>query len=375
MSCYWPPDMQAVETGSPRLHALVIGVGNYHHLGLDAQKPSTLLNGLAPLTTTRLAAKRIASWLELHYQNPDCPLGSIELLLSPTETITRGDGSTVVIEDATMANIGAAFKRWYARCNAQKANMAMFYFAGHGISTISHFLLPADFGNPDEPDAWENCINFSDMQVGMAKCAAQAQMFFVDACRDAPIAALTQKNPHGKSLAAASFLDKVDLSAAYFAASEGRKAYGRDGEETFFCKALIMCLEGVGARKAGPKWRIDAASLSSALVSVMETLGATENLPLTSDCRVQKPIPLHYPDGGAVVVKVDCETDQANAEANISVRQGTTLVHKSQAGERRPWMGRVTAGPTKVDVTFANYPPDSIDDEMTPPTYDYEVPR
>ena len=169
--------------------------------------------------------------------------------------------------------------------------------------------------------------------------------------------------------------DKVDLSAAYFAASEGRKAYGRDGEETFFCKALIMCLEGVGARKAGPKWRIDAASLSSALVSVMETLGATENLPLTSDCRVQKPIPLHYPDGGAVVVKVDCETDQANAEANISVRQGTTLVHKSQAGERRPWMGRVTAGPTKVDVTFANYPPDSIEEEMSPPTYDYEVPR
>ena len=89
----------------------------------------------------------------------------------------------VAIEDATMANIGAAFKRWYGRCHAQKANMALFYFAGHGISMISQFLLPADFGNPDEPDDWENCINFSDMQVGMAKCAAQTQMFFVDACR------------------------------------------------------------------------------------------------------------------------------------------------------------------------------------------------
>jgi len=26
-------------------------------------------------------------------------------------------------------------------------------------------------------------------------------------------------------------------------------------------------------------------------------------------------------------------------------------------------------------VTFANYPPDSIEEEMSPPTYDYEVPR
>jgi len=375
MSCYWPTDMNAVETGAPRLHALIIGVGNYYHLGLDAKKPSKLLSGLAPLTTTPLSAKRIASWLESHCQNPACPLGSIELLLSPEETVKRGDGSIVAIEDATMANISTAFKRWYGRCHAQKANMAVFYFAGHGISTISHFLLPADFGNPDEPDDWENCINFSDMQVGMAKCAAQTQMFFVDACRDAPIAALTQKNPHGRSLAAASFQDKVDLSAAYFASSEGRKAYGRDDEETFFCKALIMCLEGVGARKAGPKWRIDAASLSSALVSVMETLGTTENLPLTSDCRVQKPVPLHYPNGGAVVVKVDCEPDQANAEANISVMQGSNIIHMSQAGERRPWMGRVTAGPTKVEVTFATYPPEIVDEEMTPPTYDIEVRR
>lgn len=375
MSGYWPTDMSAVDTGTPRLHALIIGVGDYYHLGLGAKRPAKLLSGLAPLTTTPLAAKRVASWLTTDYQNPACPLGSIELLLSPNETFNLKDGSNVAIEEATMANVTAAFKRWYSRCDAQKANIAFFYFAGHGISMISQFLLPADFGNPDEPDDWENCINFTDMQVGMAKCSAQTQMFFVDACRDAPVAALTQKHPHGKPLVTASFQDKVNLSAAYFASSEGRKAYGRDGEETFFCKALIMCLEGVAARKAGPKWRIDAASLSSALVSVMEALGASENLPLTSDCRVQRPVPLHYPAGGAVLLKVDCEPDQANAEASISIIQGPRVVHHSQAGNRRPWMGRVNAGNTRVEVTFVNYPSEIVDDDMAPPTYELEVRR
>lgn len=375
MSCYWPSDPNTIETGQARLHAFIIGVGDYHHLGLGVANPAVFLSGLAPLTTTPLAAKRLAQWLETHYQNPQCPLGSIELLLSPAETLKSGDGSPVAIEEATMANIDAAFKRWYARCNAKRENIAFFYFSGHGISTISQFLLPADFGNPGLPDDWDNCVDFTSMQVGMAKCAAQTQIFFVDACRDAPIAALMQRHPHGKPLVTSSFQDKVDLSAAYFASSEGRQAYGRDGEETFFCKALIMCLDGVAARKAGPKWRIDAASLSSALVSVMETIGATENLPLASDCRVQKPVPLHYPDGGTVVVKVDCEPEQANAEANISVKQGSNIIHVSPAGQPRPWMGQVNAGKATIEVKFASFLPEIVDDEMTPPTYEVEVQR
>lgn len=375
MSLYWPGTPNAVQTGSPRLHALIVGVGDYDHLGLGAANPAAFLNGLAPLTTTPLAAKRIARWLEHDYNNPQCPLGSIELMLSPGETLQRADGSTVMIEKSTMANVTNAFNQWYSRCNSDKGNIAFFYFAGHGINTVSQFLLPADFGDPARPDDWENCIDFTGLQVGMAKCAAQTQVFFVDACRDAPIAALIQRNPHGNPLVTSSFQDKVDLSAAYLAASEGRQAYGRDGEETFFCKALIMCLDGVAARKGGPQWRVDAGSLSSALVSVVESIAATENLPLSSDCRVQKPIPLHYPmAGGAVVVKVDCEPDQASAEADISVTQGTQVI-RSPAGEPRPWIGRVKAGTARINVTFTSFPPEMVDDHMTPPTYDLEVRR
>jgi caspase domain-containing protein len=374
MSLYWPLTEGEIVTTTPRLHALIIGVGEYDHLGLGVPKPATFLSGLALLTTTPLSARRVARWLESDYRNDDCPVGSIELLLSPAETVQRTNGSQAPIDKATMANITTSFKDWFMRCNSGQGNIAFLYFAGHGISTIRQFLLPADFGNPDLPDDWENCIDFTGLQVGMAKCKAKTQLFFVDACRDAPVAALVQQNPHGKPLVTSSFQDKVDLSAAYFASSEGRKAFGRDGEETFFCKALIMCLEGVAARKAGPQWRIDAASLSSALVSVVEALAANEDLPLTCACFVQKPAPLHFPAGGSVVVMVDCTPEQASAESSISVEQGATVL-TSPAGERRPWLGRVNAGSAKIEVTFASFLPEIKEDQMAPPTYELEVQR
>ncbi len=373
MSLYWPASAANVVLNAPRLHALVIGVGEYEHLGPGVLKPSNFLSGLQPLTTTVPAARRIVQWLEREYQNPACPLGSIEVVLSPKETMTRADGSNVNSGAATMAETKQAFDDWYARCNQDEGSIAFFYFAGHGISTISQFLLLSDFGNPDLPDEWENCIDFSGMKSGMIKCKADTQLYFIDACRDAPIAALTKKNPHGRPLAGGStFLDTVDLSIAYYAASEGRAAHGKDGEETYFCKALITCLNGAGARKPLP-WRVNTAALSYALGSVIEEMASVTNLPLTCECPVLKPVTFHYPPKGAVVVSVSCDDDQASAESAIRITQGAK-VRNSVAGESRPWMDTVDPGPAQIDLTFSTFPPKSIQDELTPPTYPVEYP-
>jgi len=372
MTLCWPPDAGDVETAQPRLHALVIGVGDYDHLGLAAVKKSRVLNGLGPLSITTPAARRIARWLENEYVNPGRPLGSIELLLSPGVTLQRADGSEVPIEKATMANIRAAFKAWYARCDSSEENIAFFYFAGHGISTVSKFLLPADFGNPDLLENWDNCIDGSGLVDGMAtRCKAQTQFFFLDACRDAPIGALTEK-PTGDRFVSPVFGPSVDLSAIYAAASEGRQAFGRDGEETFFCQALIKCFEGMGARKSGPQWRVDAASLSTALVSIVETIGAKENQPLSCECTVQKPVVLHFPAGGRVLVKVDCETPEMNAEADITLTQAGA-VQASPPGGARPWTGEVEAGQAHLEVRFQSFPDETVDDLMLPPTYNLEL--
>lgn len=373
MSLYWPPDGSSVVTDEPRLHALVIGVGDYHHLGLGVPNPATFLNGLAPLTITTPAARRIARWLETTYDNPNAQLGSVELLLSPTESLDRADGSSVDIEDATMENVEEAFKRWYARCDSDTGNIAFFYFAGHGIATVSQFLLPSDFGDPTVPDEWDNCIDATGLQGGMRKCKADTQLFFLDACRDADISALTQRNPHGKPLVSSALDDEVSLSAAFRAASEGRKAYGKDGEETYFCKALMMCLEGVAAHKAGPEWRIDTAKLSSALASVVELMAKAENQPLTSHSDAIKPVLFHVPAEPKVLVKVDCEPDARNNEAAIRINQsGAEII--SPAGEGRPWMSELRPGEVHFEATFASFPTQEFDDTLFPPTYEWDPP-
>ncbi len=373
MSLYWPPDANDIVTDQPRLHALVIGVGEYHHLGLGVAKPATFLNGLAPLTITAPAARRVARWLEEDYENPNRKLGSIELLLSPAEKLVRSDGGSVDVEDATMANIEEAFKRWYARCDQNTDTIAFLYFAGHGISTVSQFLLPSDFGNPDEPNEWENCIDATGLQAGMLKCAADTQLFFFDACRDTDVSALTQNNPQGKHLVSSSLSDSVDLSVAFKAASEGRKAYGRDGEETFFCKALMMCLNGVAARKSGPEWKVDTAVLASAMASVVDILGKIENLPLSCDCPAIKPVVLHVPKEPKVLVKVDCEPDQRNNEADIVLSQNGASV-TSQPGETRPWMTQLSPGDAHLEVSFQSFDTRFIDDTLFPPTYEWDPP-
>jgi hypothetical protein len=375
MSLYWPPTAAQVVADEPRLHALVIGVGDYHHLGLNVAAPARLLNGLAPLTITTPAARRITRWLETDYRNPDVPLGSVELLLSPSEQMDRSDGGSADVADATMANVEQAFKRWYTRCDSDEGNIAFFYFAGHGIATLgSQFLLPSDFGNPTEPNDWENCIDAIGLQTGMRKNKADTQLFFLDACRDVDISALTQRNPQGKHLVSSSLNDNVKVSAAFRAASDGRKAYGKDGEETYFCKALMLCLDGVAAHRSGPDWKIDTARLASDLVSVIDIIAKTENQPLTSQCDALSPAPFHTPAQPKVLVKVSCEPADRNKEATIVLKQDNAEI-LSAAGERRPWMtSKAIPGDAHLEATFTNFPSCEIDAQLDPPTYEWDPP-
>lgn len=377
MSVIFPADETSVVLGQGRLHALIIGVGEYDHLGLGVPKPSHLLSGLKPLTVTEPAARRLAAWLENKYTNPNCPLGSIELLLAPAGDYAREDGSKVAVEKADMANIEAATNRWFRRCDSSKDNIAFFYFVGHGISTVKgSYLLPADFGNPDIADDWRNCIDGSGLRSGMFKCNAQHQYYFFDACRDAPVDALTQRNPHGASLiGGADLSDTVELSADYSAASDGRQAFGRDGGETFFCEALIMCLDGMGASRlaGGRNWRVDAATLSRGLVSVIQAIAARENLPLSCECRMQKPEPLHFPPNGLVMVKVGCKSEDMNNEADITLMQDTGI-KMSPPGDPRPWIQPAVAGNVDIRVKFSNFPTEGINELIDPPVYDLEFP-
>jgi hypothetical protein len=365
VTLFWPDSPEAVATGVAQVHAFIVGVGDYPHLEGGAAHPAVANFGLKQLTTTTLTSVRIANWcIGAH---PPVPIGSVELVASATK-VTRADGKLVTIDRPVMANIQAAFNAWWKRCNDDPRNIALFYFAGHGLNTASQYLLPSDFGDPNFPDLWENCIDFTSLKVGMGANAARTQVFFVDACREKPIDALLQLNPHGKPLASANAFQIAPSSSAYFAAADGQLAYGPPNDITYFGQALVDALDGAGARNAGGKWVVDTFSLANALGQIMAQLAQVENQPLS--CTPQPggtPVVLHTPAAPLVIATIDCDADMA-----IDM-QRLAQIFNSPAGAQRPWTSKLPPGDWHLRVTRAAATVLDLMETLMPPTYDREV--
>jgi hypothetical protein len=351
MTLIWPAAEHEVVKDKPRLHAFIIGVGDYPHLnGGDPTKLAADPLGLSQVTTPRYTAPAIAKWLFTSYNNPTCPLGSVEVLVSPSASVFA-PGGDVQVESATKQHIKDAFGRWEKRCSAQSDDIALFYFCGHGLSKTDQFLLPEDFGNPQLPNQWENCFNFSGMRVGMRKCAAQTQLFFIDACRETPFGMLTSVNVSGDPLIAASIFDTVKCSAAYYATGEGKQAFGPDKDVTYFGTALLSCLNGVAALNKMGKWVVDTYSLSNAIGQVMAQLARRSKQPLSCNPDPTGMARIHEPNGPRVFASVECTSDAANNVAQIMLNQGAITI-RSEVGQPKPIIEEVDAGDWAIVVNF-----------------------
>ena len=223
---------------NPQTHALVIGVNAYPHLigGIGPRIHSTM--GLGQLTSPVLSAHRFATWLENDYYNPDAPLASVELLLSPDDGLSSSS-----IETATFQNIKAAFGRWHQRCNTSQDSIAIFYFCGHGLDVHITVLLPEDFGC-DPLNPWDTAIDFTLTFTNLADLKAKTQCFFLDACREQPMTTLSAGGRLGaralKSSTPSHFphRDAPILKAAPI----GEKANSVPKRVSFFTEALVDCL-------------------------------------------------------------------------------------------------------------------------------------
>ena len=370
MSLIWPASENDITTDQPRLHAFVIGVGDYPHLLGGNGAPANDQLSLSQVTTPRHTAPAIVDWLLNAYSNANCPLGSVEVLTSPVSTIQTNQGNPAA-DQATMQGIKDAFKAWYGRCNSHKDNIAFFYFCGHGIRKADQFLLPEDFGNPAEPNEWENCINFDEMRSGMRKCKADTQLFFVDACRETPFGLLTQLNVHGNALITASTSDSVACSATYYATTEGKKAFGPPNDVTYFGQAVLSCLKGAGGLNISGQWMVDTYQLSTALGQVVRLIGVQNKLQLACNPNVQGMKAFHEIQVPRSYIALGCAVPAANQVANIEV-SGNTRTLTSDSGEPKPFISEVEAGTWDVSVTFdgGQYPAKVLNNQrFDPPVF------
>jgi hypothetical protein len=179
--------------GGPGLHALVIGISRYPHLPPQGGPPRGEQFGLCSVDGPALTAWRVAEKLRTLPAGAAWvrPLKSLRLLLLPSNADCAAEPALAqwngqVPDVITARQVAAA---WQADCEASDNEVALFYFAGHGLRLDVDCLVLAGFGenaSAANPSLVGCCSVESLMQGMFARRGwemAREQFWFVDACR------------------------------------------------------------------------------------------------------------------------------------------------------------------------------------------------
>src|SRR5688572_28600190 len=174
-----------IDAQVPQTHVLVIGVATYPYLknGTLSGKGIATHMRLDQLKSPVPSATHVARFFELHHRNPDAPLGSLDGLLSGGSYAPNGAAFRPV-DEPTFDAVRQHIQDWAHRLDSHRDSVGIFYFYGHGLEPSGMMLLPQDFGS-EASDPWNNAINFDSTYINLAQVLAKAQLFLIDACRNA----------------------------------------------------------------------------------------------------------------------------------------------------------------------------------------------
>ncbi|MET4384648.1 putative caspase-like protein [Bradyrhizobium sp. F1.4.3] len=127
---------------------------------------------------------------------------------------------------------------------AQGSDVAVFYYAGHGIAVGgSNYLLPVDADIKSEMDVKLGAAINIDLTLDQTMGDAKVKLVFLDACRDNPFAAKIKSNSATRSINVQSGLAEMksgEGTLIAFATGPGQTALdGQEGNNSPFTRALI----------------------------------------------------------------------------------------------------------------------------------------
>jgi len=127
---------------------------------------------------------------------------------------------------------------------AQGSDVAVFYYAGHGIAVSgSNYLLPVDADIKSEMDVKLGAAINIDLTLDQTMGDAKVKLVFLDACRDNPFAAKIKSNSATRSVNVGSGLAEMksgEGTLIAFATGPGQTALdGQEGNNSPFTRALI----------------------------------------------------------------------------------------------------------------------------------------
>src|SRR5438309_6042868 len=145
---------------------------------------------------------------------------------------------------------------------AQGADVALFFYAGHGIAgNGTNYLLPVDADLKSEMDVKLGAAINIDLTLDQTMSDAKVKLVFLDACRDNPFAAKIKSNSATRSVSVQSGLAEMksgEGTLIAFATGPGQTALdGEVGTNSPFTRALMgnIAAPGVEIQQAMTKVR------------------------------------------------------------------------------------------------------------------------
>ena len=307
----------------PGTHAIVVGVGGYNHLrgGISDRKleRATRYGNLGQLTSPPRSAGEFARFLESCAADWVPPLATVDLLIStaPSDSDPLGNGGDY--ERATRSAIQAAFDCWWDRCDAFSGNVAIFYFCGHGMQATNQVLLASDFGATGNP--WAQAFNLNKTRQAFHANQARTQVFLIDACREITTSNVEVPSPSAPPLREPEVRqpENCEHDLTIQATSRTEKAYGNEGEVSYFTQAVLRALDGGAAKKENGKWWVRTDRIASTIGDMVKLVGATDQRPVVS---TSTPIRLRRLDFiPEVTFEFGCLPDEATGVAELMYQE------------------------------------------------------
>jgi hypothetical protein len=286
-------DARKEAAGKAGLHVLIVGISEYLHLPRhgepltpDQQKYGL---GLERLTSAARTGHQLYRWLLASRQHLSLPLVTCRLLLAPSQDEVNAVSELKDLAvDARLDAFLEAAAGWRKDASSHADNMTLFYFAGHGFQRKrgDQVMLLADVGS-GIGSSLRNAVDTYSLMQGMVPSAdfpqiGRQQLYFIDACRLAPIDAYRYEMQDCTRVWDVPAMDP-DMpddraSPVFYTALPGAAAYAIPGDQTIFGKALMWCLEGGSAERVEGNWCVTIDALPRGLRYVLGRLREEHNI-------------------------------------------------------------------------------------------------
>jgi hypothetical protein len=259
---YFDPDLAQ----GPATHVLIVGVAAY-----TAEKYKTLLD------TATVSARTMADWFlgteAGQFNNPNCDLGSLAILLSERPGTDKAIYAGGSVPRANFCATKNAVREWLARINTNKDNLAFIYVASHGESFTRRtaFLLD-DYGS-DPDDVTSGMVEVEQFIASLENAQPVSQLLIFDCCRSPISDALPWDEQVGNKLISLKRKDGDHglprKQWVICSTTLGEVAIGLTGKPTLFNSALMEGLNGVASDTSADQWPVRPGLLIDKLDKIL----------------------------------------------------------------------------------------------------------